>query len=168
LEVAVGPAFQIWIFLVASAVNFALTFVGLIGLVIRFFTRIAARKSATVDAAAVGKSVKDATEAAVQKELGLLSQSHPIGRVIGFLECELYLYGLLTSQGSIISGVLLFKAFSGWLGTPAESDSVKTLARFCAYAIGNFTSLLSAVVIFEGIRLLMRVYPQLYQALWIG
>jgi hypothetical protein len=136
--------------------------------VIKFLTRIAARQVATVDAGVVGKSVKEATEVAVQKELGALSQSHPIGRVIGFLECELYLYGLLTSQAGIISGVLLFKAFSGWLGTPAEADQVKTLARFCAYAIGNFVSLLSAVVIFEGLHMVMRSYPQVYQALWIG
>lgn len=98
--------------------------------------------------------------------------NEPLGKVVGFLEGELYLYAMFTQVHAFISAVLLFKAFSGWLVTHAdvtnpEVQSTKTLTRFYSYAIGNFISLLWALVVFEGLRWAIRVCDPFAALVWI-
>lgn len=95
----------------------------------------------------------------------------PLGKVVGFLEVELYMYAMIANVPSLIGAVLLFKAFSGWLTTQAtgtpEAKSMRTLARFYSYAIGNFLSLLWALLIFEVLRWAMHSFPVLKALLTI-
>lgn len=105
-----------------------------------------------------------------------LNQNHSIGMYVGIVEREIYFYCLLSGLTGLLGSVLLFKAFSGWLKlsesqkeeeeksaqsnetqrTEDQSElredekfDVKTLARYYGYAIGNFLSLLWALLIYE-------------------
>jgi hypothetical protein len=83
-----------------------------------------------------------------------LGADRPVGKVVGLIERELYLYALILPIHGLITAVLLFKAFSGWLklgDTPVTPDSqgvlssvelmgLQTLVRYYSYAIGNFVS----------------------------
>lgn len=74
------------------------------------------------------------------------------GSIIGLLERQIYIYVLMT-KGDVFGGVLVFKAFTGWMDLTkvegAPPTSAAYLSRFYGYAIGNFTSLLWAIGLHE-------------------
>ncbi len=94
----------------------------------------------------------------------------PFTRVIGAIERQIYLYALFTGiAGGTISAVLLFKAFFAWVETkqddPKPADRLLSLARYYGYAIANFVSLLAAIVLFEVLRFVLRLFPKLTEFL---
>lgn len=157
LEVA---PFQLWLFLIASVLNLALGYFGVVGATIQGAIRI------------LSIEAKTAGEDNVHAEMDAAAKRKPLGKVVGFLEGELYLYAMFTQVHAFIGAVLLFKAFSGWLVTHAsdaspEVQSTKTLTRFYCYAIGNFTSLIWALIVFEGLRWAVRVCSAFKNIVWM-
>jgi hypothetical protein len=99
---------------------------------------------------------------------------------VGMIEQLLYTYAFVSGFREFIGGVLLFKAFFGWLelkksradlageeqlqkqltaeGQPGADHASfdLTLMRFYAYAIGNFISLAYAIAAYEIAHLLVR------------
>jgi len=161
--------FQLWLFLIASGLNLLLATTGLIGVSIEGAVRLIAAEPALFDQS----DPKADTNSGEDEDL---SERPPFGKVVGFIERELFLYALFVSLPEIISGVLLFKAFSGWIATSSsrvnkDSDKgkekdLRVLARFYCYAIGNFVSLLWAFLLFELMRWAMH-YPSARALLWI-
>ncbi|WP_395665940.1 hypothetical protein [Methylocella sp.] len=115
-----------------------------------------------------------------------------LSAAVGVVEQTLYLYALFSGLTGILTSVLIFKAFNGWLtiaaptgadlqtpnaqtptilpqtaqtqtippqtippqtAQPAEGHvALENLIRFYGYAIGNFISLMFAIVIFEATK----------------
>lgn len=107
----------------------------------------------------------EALRNAIKKEESELIGREPLGKSLGFIEMIIYLYSLEASMSGLTGAILLFKAFTGWLGTPSPNSdqeaSTRTLARYYSYAIGNFISLLWTIFVFEFIRLMVRANPGL-------
>ena len=167
--------FQYYVFAVATLFNIALNLLGLVGWTISVCLRVFVREIAVLKTpAARGTETLEQIIKNVIAELRAdLGADKPVGKVVGLIERELYLYALIFPIHSLITGVLLFKAFSGWLklgDTPVTPDSqgvlssvelvgLQTLVRYYSYAIGNFVSLAWAILIFEGIRIVLRLSP---------
>jgi len=164
--------FQYWIFLIASAINIisgGAVIGGTISLCIRAFAREIARLKQPQAGSA--DSIEEITKKVIAELRVDLGAEKPVGRVVGIIERELYLYGLILPIHGLITAVLLFKAFSAWLerDDPQETSAkvldspgfkdVAKLAKYYSYAIGNFISLAWAIVIFEAIRLVLRFAP---------
>jgi hypothetical protein len=82
---------------------------------------------------------------------------------VGIIEQLLYTYAFVSGFREFIGGVLLFKAFHGWLSTQDSREQIhpdarakESLERFYAYAIGNFISLAYAILAYEVAHLLFR------------
>ena len=79
--------------------------------------------------------------------------------IIGTLERVIFIYALMLAQPSLITGVLILKAFFSWTEhratatatateQPAEkSKMLETIAHYHTYVIGNFLSLLTAILL---------------------
>lgn len=114
------------------------------------------------------RNIQAAVAAAEQQLKEAIGAVRPFGREVGFVERQIYFYGLLTGVSAVISGVLILKAFFAWIDVKQQNatdeDRYMSLARFYGYAIANFVSLLWALLIFEGVRLLFvthRAWPAL-------
>jgi hypothetical protein len=98
-------------------------------------------------------------------------------RVIGCVEKFLYCYFLIRNYESALGCLLLFKAFTHWLhqqeqaqvaeGAQNHAPLSKALLRYYSYAIGNFISLLFAIVICEGVSGVVKAFPELERVLWV-
>ncbi|WP_445371830.1 hypothetical protein ACH518_03135 [Methylomonas sp. HW2-6] len=168
----VDVPFQISFFLAASVLNLILGTLGIVGASINLGVRIFATESAILNQKPMpDKPLVESLRQAIDSELQDLSERQPLGKVVGILERQLYLYGMVTQIHAFIGAILLFKAFSGWLTTQAkdspEGKSMKTLARFYSYAIGNFLSLTWALIIFEALRWMVQTYPPIKSLLWL-
>lgn len=178
------PPFQWWVFLVVTALNVLLGLSGFIGKTIGWCIDGLAREIALLRRGdSSQQSLEALIEAAIAEGREDLGAKRPIGRIVGVLERQIYLYALMSPIHGLITAVLLFKAFSGWLklgdmpdakteqtddskaNLESEFKGLKTLARYYSYAIGNFMSLAWAVLIFEGMRLALRLQPQLQTVL---
>ena len=172
--------FQYWIFAVATLLNLLSDLVGVIGWTISVCIRFFAREVAVLKKAPAGGTLnlEQMTQKVTAELRADLGADRPVGRVVGVIERELYLYALIFPIHGLITAVLLFKAFSGWLelsGSPektggeilgsAELAGLGTLSKYYSYAIGNFLSLIWAILIFEVIRAVMRFFPQ--TAAWL-
>jgi hypothetical protein len=73
------------------------------------------------------------------------------GATIGWIERELYIYALAFGAVGILSAVLLFKGFTGWItiGATDASKRPEALSHFYGYTIGNFISLGLAIAYYE-------------------
>jgi hypothetical protein len=111
------------------------------------------------------KSYRESLSDAVETEKHELISREPFGKSLGFIEMVLYFYTLQSGLSGLTAAVLLFKAFTGWIGINGEDSSqevaAKTLARFYSYAIGNFISLLWAIFLFELIKTVGPSLPML-------
>jgi hypothetical protein len=173
--------FQLWIFAIATLLNVLSDRFGVIGWTISacihsFAKEIAALKT---PATAVTQTLEQITQQVIAELRADLGADRPVGRIVGMVERELYFYALIYPMHGMITAVLLFKAFSGWLklGDPPpttaptnvlgsqELKGLQTLARYYSYAIGNFLSLAWALLIFEVIRAAMWYLP--HQAAWL-
>jgi hypothetical protein len=128
--------------------------------------------SQTPESGATRVPVGKLVDAAEEREHRDLTETPPFGAIVGFIERQLYLYALFTKTPDIIAAVLMFKAFSGWIAgealrKTAEKD-LKVLARFYVYAIGNFVSLLWAVLIFQLCLLFVQYSKPAKELLCIG
>jgi len=90
--------------------------------------------------------------------------------IIGALERILYIYALHFSQPSLITGVLILKAFFAWTDRPNLIPSVpdpaqivhtilETKARYYTYIVGNLLSLVLAILLYEGF---VHWFPKLF------
>ena len=166
---------QYYVFAAATFFNIALDLIGVVGWTISACLRVFVREVAVLKTpAARGPETLEQIIKNVIAELRAdLGADKPVGRIVGLVERELYLYALIFPMHGLITAVLLFKAFSGWLklgDTPAAPDSqgglssielmgLQTLVRYYSYAIGNFVSLAWAIFIFEGVRAVFRFSP---------
>ncbi|WP_431301885.1 hypothetical protein [Sediminicoccus sp. BL-A-41-H5] len=99
-------------------------------------------------------------------------------RVIGCLEKFLYCYFIIRGQESALGCLLLFKGFTHWLHQQEQVSAAgaaeghaplsKALLRYYSYAVGNFISLLFAILICEVVTSVVRGVPWLKQHLWLG
>jgi hypothetical protein len=173
------PPFQWWVYLAATALNLLLGVSGFIGKTIgwcidAFVSEVALLKKGKSSQ----QSLQEAIQAAIAEDREDLGAKRPIGRIVGVIERQIYLYALFSPIHGMITAVLLFKAFSGWLklGDPldksgheadlkvngeTEIKGLRTLARYYSYAIGNFMSLAWALLIFEGLRAALQMSSQL-------
>ena len=158
--------FQVRLFLAASLINIIADMSNLVSLTIRFFESLLSRESPE----------EHRPELEVYKH-------KTIGKVVGFLEKEIYLYALVAQVQPLIGSVLVFKAFTGWIraeatarpseaapsGEAEDSATVRTgaILRFYTYAIGNFVSLLWALGIFEFLHWLIRACGCVRSLIWI-
>jgi hypothetical protein len=133
-------------------VNFLLNANGVIAAVINMAIRRMAREA------------ERAGKVAIHKELVSSAEAHPSGQIIGTIETTLYLYAFVTQIHGLITAVILFKAFSGWLSPKAEDaateiHNLRTLTRYYTYALGNLISLLSSILLFEIASCVARILP---------
>lgn len=180
------PPFQWWVFLVTAALNVLLGLSGFIGKTIGWCIDFLVKEVAFLRKGnSSQQSLQAAIEAAIAEDREDLGAKRPIGRIMGVIERQIYLYALISPIHGLITAILLFKAFSGWLklgdmpdikaeqtdgakeNVESEFKGLKTLARYYSYTIGNFMSLAWAVFIFEGMRLALRLQPQLKSVLLI-
>ena len=120
----------------------------------------------------MAKEAKRAGRHEIHEELLASAEAQPSGRIVGLLETTLYLYALVTQIHGLITAVILFKAFSGWLspkpGQPGkETQSPRTLARYYTYALGNLMSLLWSIVLFEFARYLVSNVGWIHNFVWV-
>jgi hypothetical protein len=169
--------FQYYVFAVATLLNFILDRVGVVGWSISFCIRIFVKEIAVLKtpSAQGTETIEEIIKKVIAELRADLGADRPVGKVVGFVERELYFYALILPVHGLITAVLLFKAFSGWLklaDTPdlpaskgvlssSELMGLQTLVRYYSYAMGNFVSLAWAILIFEGLRIAMRFYPPL-------
>jgi len=84
--------------------------------------------------------------------------------IIGSLERVIFLYALMFGQPSLITGVLILKAFFSWTEHRAAPDPavttgtsnprmLETIAHYHTYVIGNFLSLLTALAVYQLVSL---------------
>jgi len=73
---------------------------------------------------------------------------------IGVTERWIYIFALMFSQPSLITGVLILKAFFGWTDktpkidrTETHDEMVAAVGFYHTYVIGNLLSLLTAIVL---------------------
>jgi len=186
IRLLIEPSFQWWVFIVVSVINLVLGWSGVIGkttafCIDAFVTEFVLMKRGPL----VGQSLDEAIRAAKAQDREDFGVGRPLGKVVGVIEREIYLYALLTPIHGLITAVLLFKAFSGWLRLgdtsngddkdqlleetgKAETKGLRTLARYYSYAIGNFISVAWALLMFEGIRVALQQFPILQKFLLIG
>jgi hypothetical protein len=80
-------------------------------------------------------------------------------RIIGALERVIFIYALMFTQPSLITGVLILKAFFSWTEHRATADTepktrmLETIAHYHTYVIGNFLSLLTAIAAYQAASL---------------
>ncbi|WP_428030284.1 hypothetical protein [Ancylobacter sp.] len=170
-----GTTFQYGFYALLTLFNLAVQLLGLVGFAITLLVKKFAAEFARNSAEPVAQSQRidhaiAESEAEILKDL---NGKEPFGRVIGIVECQLYYYALMTTP-SLISPILIFKAFSNWLSFKAdntpdgEAKSIRTLARFYSYAIGNFISLAWAIFSFELARILIQKYEPLRAFVWLN
>ena len=88
----------------------------------------------------------------------------PAGGLVGCLERAVYIFGIMFAQPGVITGVLILKAFFGWVDKIAGSDPNRTpsvrayVAVYYAYIIGNLISLIVGLALGE---LGFLVFPRL-------
>ena len=174
--------FQLWIFVIATLLNVLSDRFGVIGWTISACIHSFAKEIAALKTPAAGgtQTLEQITQQVIAELRADLGADRPVGKVVGMVERELYFYALIYPMHGLITAVLLFKAFSGWLklGDPSpaatpttavlgsqELMGLQTLSRYYSYAIGNFLSLAWALLIFEVIRAAMRYLP--HQAEWL-
>lgn len=154
--------FQAWIFILSAALVILLTWSGLVSGSIRMALRLLEREAA--DGSLLDEALK--------REMRAQSERKTTGKVIGAIESLLYVYALVAGYAEILVGVLAFKGFTGWLAfkepDQAHGKSLGTLVRFYSYAIGNFLSLVWAVVAFECVRWCVMFWPAARSLLWIS
>ena len=167
--------FQLWIFVIATLLNVLSDRFGVIGWTISACIHSFAKEIAALKTPAAGgtQTLEQITQQVIAELRADLGADRPVGRIVGMVERELYFYALIYPMHGLITAVLLFKAFSGWLklgDTPVTPDSqgvlssvelmgLQTLVRYYSYAIGNFVSLAWAILMFEGIRIVLRLSP---------
>lgn len=142
--------FPIAIFLVMSMVNILVSVTGIVSRSIIWIARFAIREHvvhthSSCDNTSLAESIDQAITDAVKKHIG----SEPLGNVIGIVERQLYLYAAFSGMHAIISGIIVFKAFSGWITRDGKMSDKEVLAQFYVYAIGNFISIGWALAIYE-------------------
>lgn len=154
--------FQLRVFLVASALNLFLSASSLVEWCIRCAVSQLAKEARTK------KAIKRIDISDLWRE----ASKPPFGKIIGFLERELYLYALVAGITDLLVGVLAFKGFTSWLlAKPDETNSGKShsmLGRFYSYALGNFISLAFALAIFEILRQAIARDPHIRALLWVA
>jgi hypothetical protein len=101
----------------------------------------------------------------LQKELG---SNRLFGGLIGLLERQIYLYGLIMCNVAWITPVVIFKAFFTWIdirqGSDGKSESLADrigkspllLSKYYGYLVGNFVSILTAIGIFHVVDTLVK------------
>jgi hypothetical protein len=107
-----------------------------------------------------GVSVQDAHKDARTTTLELIGGSKLFGATIGFFERQAYLYSLAVLP-SLMTGVLLFKAFFSWINSSAITEASHrqlAIAQYYSYALGNLISLIWAIVFYHLAQLAVRYF----------
>jgi hypothetical protein len=77
------------------------------------------------------KSYRESLSDAVETEKHELISREPFGKSLGFIEMVLYFYTLQSGLSGLTAAVLLFKAFTGWIGINGEDLSQEVAANTC-------------------------------------
>ena len=72
--------------------------------------------------------------------------------IIGILERYIYIFALMFAQPTLITGILILKAFFGWTDRAGKETAVPqgmigTVALYHTYVIGNLLSVLLAILL---------------------
>jgi hypothetical protein len=79
----------------------------------------------------------------------------PAGGLVGCLERSVYVFAIMFAQPGVITGVLILKAFFGWVEKISDTDPDKApsvrayVAVYYAYIIGNLISLIVGLALGE-------------------
>jgi hypothetical protein len=118
------------------------------------------------------KTMKDWLEA-ISPDKDLAEFRSKTAWIIGALERFIFIYALMFSQPSLITGVLILKAFFAWTehrARPDETDTdhagggntgatqaadkskmLETIAHYHTYVIGNFLSIVTAITVYHAV-----------------
>jgi hypothetical protein len=95
------------------------------------------------------------------------------GGLVGCLERSAYIFGIMFGQPGVITGVLILKAFFGWVEQLSARTSDRSqpltikayIAVYYVYIIGNLLSLILALILAE---LGFLLFPHIISHLGIG
>jgi hypothetical protein len=108
-------------------------------------------------------SVKGPTKGTMKKWLEDLAPDKDLDEfrsktaaLIGSLERVIFIYALMFAQPNLITGVLILKAFFSWTEHRMTADQsadksrmLETIAHYHTYVIGNFLSVLTAILLYQ-------------------